>query len=332
MMRFLEIFSNGDSQSLRISQKEIPKPNDDDVLIKVEYVGVNRIDILQKKGLYNSEKEDNDVLGVEVSGTIVNMGSKAYLYNPTLKEGMKVCALLSGGGYAEYVTANSSLCFKIEENFLTMEEAACMPEALFTIWKNLIMIGDMSLGSSILIHGGSSGIGTMAIKVANLFNAKPIIVTAGNDKKCSACIGIGADYAINYKKEDFVKKVMEMTNGEGVDIVLDMVGGEYLRKNISCLKYKGKIINIAFLDGAKSEIVIPEIMKKEAIITGSYLKSSPIDEKCSIACDLRSKLWPFINKGLLKPVIDSVYDFEKVEQAHERMENSMHIGKIVLSF
>lgn len=300
-----------------------PAPSDEEVLIKVCSAGINRPDILQRQGLYPPPKGASDIPGLEVAGEIVESR------HPAWAKGDLVCALLAGGGYAEYAVANGDLCLPVPSG-LSCNEAASLPETYFTVWNNLFYLNEMRADQTILIHGGSSGIGVAAIQIVKAMGGIPYC-TARNTEKCNKCIELGAEAAINYEEEDFVSRIKDLTYGKGVDYVLDMVGGDYLDRNIDCLSEGGVHISIAFLGGAKSSITLPKIMKKRCWLTGSTLRDRPHDEKSQIGRDLKKFIWPKLESGEIKPVIDSVFDFGDSMSAHKKMENSTHIGKIVLT-
>lgn len=305
--------------------RPVPDPGNDEVLIRVAAAGVNRPDAMQRRGLYPPPPGAPSIPGLEVSGTIVAMGpGVAYELM-----GQLVCALVPGGGYAEYVLVHADLCLPVPAA-LTMVEAAALPETLFTVWVNVFERAYANEGDWLLVHGGTSGIGTMAIRLANLFGL-PIIVTAGSDAKCEAARGIGADHAINYKTEDFVARVREITEGRGVNIVLDMIGGDYVPRNLQCLAEEGRHVSIAVQGGAQATVPLFEIMRKRLTLTGSTLRPRSTDFKAMVADELHRAVWPFVEQGRLKPVIDSTYPLADAAAAHARMESSDHVGKIVLT-
>ena len=305
--------------------RPVPDPGNDEVLIRVAAAGVNRPDAMQRRGLYPPPPGAPSIPGLEVSGTIVAMGpGVAYELM-----GQPVCALVPGGGYAEYVLVHADLCLPVPAA-LTMVEAAALPETLFTVWVNVFERAYANEGDWLLVHGGTSGIGTMAIRLANLFGL-PIIVTAGSDAKCEAARVIGADHAINYKTEDFVARVREITEGRGVNIVLDMVGGDYVPRNLQCLAEEGRHVSIAVQGGAQATVPLFEIMRKRLTLTGSTLRPRSTDFKAMVADELHRAVWPFVEQGRLKPVIDSTYPLANAAAAHARMESSDHVGKIVLT-
>lgn len=309
------------SGGLEIVQRPVPSPGEGEVLVKVEAAGINRPDILQRGGLYPPPAGAPDILGLEVAGTVV-AGDNAML-------GRKVCALVAGGGYAEYCLAPVGTCLKVPEVF-RLTEAAAMPETLFTVWVNLFERGFAADGDWVLVHGGTSGIGTMAIALAKLFGLK-IIVTCGSDTKCGRAVELGADVAVNYRTQDFVEEVHRATASRGVDVVMDMIGGDYLPRNLSCLAEEGRHVSIAVQCGATAEIPIFDIMRRRLTLTGSTLRPRPIAFKTMVADEIARTVWPYAEGGRLRPVIDSVFPLDRAAQAHARMESGDHVGKIVLS-
>lgn len=318
----MEAFEIKNKKLTKITTKR-PQPVDKEVLISVCATGINRADILQVKGLYPPPDGASDIPGLEVAGEIVESR------HPKWKKGDKVCALLIGGGYAEYAVAHGDLCLDIPSQ-LSFEEAASIPEAFFTAWNNLYYHNQVKSDDTILIHGGSSGVGVAAIQISAAMGAIPYC-TARTAEKCNKCIEIGAAAAINYEEEDFVARIRDLTYGNGVNYILDMVGGDYLGRNIECLADKGVHISIAFLKGAKSQILIPQIMKKRCVLTGSTLRSQPILEKTEIATQINKYIWPKLMNNEIKPVIDSIFNFGDTIKAHKKMENSNHTGKIILT-
>lgn len=305
-------------------KRPVPKPCDGDVLIRVAAAGVNRPDVMQRKGLYPPPSGAPSIPGLEVAGEVVALG--AGVESPWL--GRSVCALVSGGGYAEYCTAPIGQCLPVPDS-LTMVEAAALPETLFTVWTNLFERGGARAGDTILVHGGTSGIGTMAILLGRVLGVT-VIVTAGSDEKCRRAVEIGAAHAINYRTDDFVEAVGNLTKGAGVDVVLDMVGGDYVARNLACLKEEGRHVSIAVQRGAKAEIPIWQVMAKRLVLTGSTLRARDTAFKSRVAAELMAKVWPYVAAGDLKPVIDSVFPLERAADAHRRMEEGSHVGKIVL--
>ena len=306
------------------STRQLPSPKKGEVLIKVAAAGVNRADILQRQGKYPHPRGASDIPGLEIAGEVVLVGEGVK--QPST--GDKIMALVSGGGYAEYCIAPAVLCLPIPSN-LELDEAAAVPETFFTVFCNLFQRAKLKASETLLVHGGSSGIGTTAIQMAHAFGSK-VVVTAGNDDKCGACEVLGADLAINYNVSNFVEKVYSYTNGRGVDVILDMVGGEYLARNIEVLAINGRLVSIASLRGGKAEIDLIPIMLKRLTITGSTLRTRSIDFKASIANNLIKKIWPLIEKEEILPFINATFLLEEAAKAHELMQSSEHIGKIVL--
>lgn len=302
-----------------------PAAGKGEVLIKVAAAGVNRPDVAQRRGVYPPPPGVTDIPGLEIAGTIVALGEGVTQWKP----GDSVCALVAGGGYAEYCVAPAPQCLPIPKG-LTAIEAASLPETFFTVWVNVFDRARLKPGDTFLVQGGSSGIGVTAIQLAKAFGHR-VFATAGSDEKCAACVALGADRAINYKTEDFVEVVNQETEGRGVDVVLDMVAGEYLEREIKCLADEGRISVIASLGGAKSTIFMPDITRKRATITGSTLRPRPVAFKGAIAAALRDKVWPKIESGAIKPVIFATFALDEAAKAHALMESSQHIGKIVLT-
>lgn len=324
MMRVVEISKPGGPDVLVVSKRDMPKPGYNQVLIKNHYAGVNRPDCLQRAGLYNPPKGASDLLGLESAGTIVTVGAGVTEW----AKGDAVCALLPGGGYADYSLTHAAHVLPVPKG-LDLAAAAALPETFFTVWFNLFIKAQLQAGETLLVHGGTSGIGTTAIMLAKLFGAR-VIATAGSAKKCARCLKIGADTAVNYREEDFVKAALEATNGQGVNVVLDMVGGDYTPRNIKALGRGGRLVNIAFLQGLKVTLSLIDVMAKELTLTGSFLRPQSTLQKARIADDLRTKVWPLIEAGRLAPVMDQVFDLSDASGAHTRMEAGSHIGKIVL--
>jgi len=311
------------AEELAVIDRPVPRPGRGEVLIKVAAAGVNRPDILQRRGLYPPPPGAPDILGLEVAGTVVEAGE-----GTTLLPGSRVCALVAGGGYAEYCVAPVGTCLPVPE-ILTLTQAAAMPETLFTVWVNLFERGYAADGDAVLIHGGTSGIGTMAIALGAIFGLK-VIVTCGSDEKCDRAADLGAMLAINYKTQDFVEQVREATAGRGVAVVLDMVGGDYVPRNLACLSEDGRHVSIAFQRGAKAELVIPQIMQRRLTLTGSTLRPRSIEFKTMVADEIARTVWPYVEGGRLKPVLDGVFSLDRAADAHARMEAGEHVGKIVL--
>ncbi|MGF1455915.1 MAG: NAD(P)H-quinone oxidoreductase [Alphaproteobacteria bacterium] len=323
-MTAVEITEPGGPQVLKPTTRPVPEPQHGQILIKVAAAGVNRPDVVQREGLYPPPKGASDLPGLEVAGTVVDLGPGVQTY--TVGDG--VAALLPGGGYAEYVVADAAVALPAPEG-MTLEEAAALPETVFTVWTNVFERGGLEPGERILIHGGTSGIGTIAIQLASALGAR-VFATAGSAEKVAACERLGAEKAINYREEDFVQTLSALTDGEGVDVVLDMVGGSYVERNIQCLRMDGRLVQIAFLDGPKVSLNLMPVMLKRLTLTGSTLRSRSVMEKAALAASVRTHVWPLIESGRVKPVLDSRFALAEAAAAHERMESSGHIGKIML--
>lgn len=323
-MKVIHISWHGDPEVLRLADRTIPMPMEGEVLIKVKAAGINRPDVLQRLGKYPAPKDaPADIPGLEVAGLIEKVGEGVT----HLKPGDPVCALVSGGGYAEYVAAPALQCLPIPDG-LSFEEAASLPETLFTVWNNIFDIGQFKSGESVLVHGGSSGIGVAAIQMVKALGGK-IYVTAGTAQKCQACEELGADKAINYKEEDFVSSVHDLTEKVGVDIVLDMIGGSYAAKNIELLKPGGRLVMINAMMDKLATVNLLQVMSKQLIITGSTLRPRSQEYKGNIAKSLFEHIWPLI-PSQIKPVIFKTFPLNKASEAHRLMESSQHIGKIIL--
>ena len=320
-MQVVEITKPGDPSVLIPTTRVVPIPKFGQVLIKVAYAGVNRPDVLQRAGLYNPPPNASDLPGLEASGYVVALGEGVS----GIRIGDEVCALLPGGGYAEYTVTQADHCLPVPEG-LSMQEAACLPETYFTVWSNVFQRGALQAGERFLVHGGSSGIGTTAIQLASVFGAR-VFATAGSDKKCQVCRKLGAEIAVNYKRQDFVEVIRKEG---GANMILDMVGGDYIPRNIKSLAKDGRLVQIAFLQGAKVKMNFAEIMTRRLTITGSTLRPQSDLAKAKIAYSLRKKVWPLLEKGRLKTVIDNTFDLQDASKAHARMESGAHIGKIVL--
>lgn len=321
-MNAIEITAPGGPEVLQSCTRPRPVPNADQVIIEVAYAGVNRPDALQRAGLYNPPAGASDLPGLEASGTVVEIGENVS----DLAVGDRVCALLPGGGYAEYVATPAAHCLPIPTG-LSMKQAACLPETFFTVWSNVFMRGGLQAGERILIHGGSSGIGTTAIQLANAFGAR-VFVTAGSDDKCQACFDLGAERAINYRDEDFVDAMRAVG---GANVILDMVGGPYIPRNLKALADDGRLVQIAFLQGPKTEVNFAQLMTRRLTFTGSTLRPQSDLAKAKIAQQLRDVVWPLLSQGKIAPVMDSTFNMTEAAAAHSRMESSAHIGKIVLA-
>ena len=320
-MRAIEIKEPGGPDVLRPVVMSIPKPNRNEVLIKIAFAGVNRPDVLQRAGSYMPPPGASDLPGLEASGTIFAIGQNVTNW----AIGDEVCALLPGGGYAEYAVTQASHCLPVPKG-MGLEQAAALPETFFTVWSNVFQRGKLKPHEKFLVHGGSSGIGTTAIQLANVFGSE-VYATAGTEAKCLVCEELGAKRAINYKKEDFLDVMKSLG---GVNLILDMVGGVYIEKNIKALVDDGRLVQIAFLQGAKAELNFAQIMTRRLTITGSTLRPQSDLSKAQIASELFRNVWPLLSNGRLKPVINSVFELEDVTSAHLLMESSQHIGKILL--
>lgn len=323
-MLAIEIKSPGAADVLVACERPLPQPQPQQVLIRVLATGVNRPDVMQRLGLYPPPPGASDIPGLEVAGEIIALGEQVQ----GLVVGDACCALLTGGGYAEYCLANASLCLPIPQG-LSMIAAASLPETFFTVWSTVFQRAALQAGETLLVHGGSSGIGTTAIQLAKAFAAK-VFVTAGSQQKCDFCLALGADAAINYRDHDFVTAIQDLTQGEGVNVILDMIGGSYLARNIKCLATDGRLVQIALQESVKAEINLLPLMLNRLTLTGATLRPRPDAFKAQIARQLQQQVWPLIANGQIKPVIDSVFDLADAAKAHQRMESSQHQGKIVL--
>ena len=321
-MRAVEITKVGGPEVLQLCERPMPEAGHGEVVIKVAYAGVNRPDALQRAGSYAPPPTASDLPGLEASGEIVAVGAGVSQW----AIGDLVCALLPGGGYAEFVATPAAHCLPVPEG-MGLKEAACLPETYFTVFSNVFQRGGLQAGEQFLVHGGSSGIGTTAIQLGKLFGAR-VFTTAGSDEKCAACVELGAERAINYRNEDFVAVMKEIG---GADLILDMVGGDYLPRNVKALSNDGRLVQIAFLQGSKIELNFALMMMKRLTITGSTLRPQSDLAKARIADALRAQVWPLLEAGRLGPVMDSAFDLANASAAHTRMESSGHIGKIVLS-
>jgi putative PIG3 family NAD(P)H quinone oxidoreductase len=311
------------AEELALVDRRVPRAGPDEVLIKVAAAGVNRPDILQRRGLYPPPPGAPDILGLEIAGVVVAAGAGAEELL-----GQKVCALVAGGGYAQYCAAPIGTCLPVPDA-ISLAEAAAMPETLFTVWVNLFERGFAADGDWVLVHGGTSGIGTMAIALGTLFGLH-VIVTCGSDEKCARALELGAEAAVNYRTQDFVEEARRLTGGPGVAVVLDMVGGDYLARNLQALADDGRHVSIAFQRGAKGEIAIPEVMRRRLMLTGSTLRPRSVEFKTMVADEIARTVWPYVEGGRLKPLIDSVFPLTDAAAAHARMEAGAHVGKIVL--
>lgn len=321
----IEITEAGEPDVLKPTERPIPSPGDDEVLIKIAAAGINRPDVMQRRGQYPPPAGASDIPGVEIAGSIVALGNQVS----NLSVGDKVCALVTGGGYAEYCTAPAPVCLPIP-NGLTFIQAAALPETFFTVWSNVFDRANLTAGETLLVHGGTSGIGTAAIQLAKAFDAK-VFVTAGSNVKCQFCTELGSDAAINYREQDFVQEIERLTVGRGVDVILDMIGGDYFPRNIKCMGSDGRLVQIAVQNGAKSEINLVPIMLKRLTLTGSTLRAREATFKAKIAKNLYEHVWPLLEYGQIKPVIHATFPLTEAAKAHALMESSQHIGKIILT-
>ena len=315
----------GGPEALQIVERPVPRPRHGEVLIKVAAAGVNGADLSQRRGRYPMPPGASDVLGLEVSGTIaaVSDGVRGW------RVGDAVCAVLVDGGYAEYCTAPAPQCLPVPAG-VSLVEAAGLPEVAFTVWSNVFEIGGLKPGERLLVHGGASGIGTMAIQLAHRLGSM-VMATAGTDEKCRRCVALGAARAVNYKNEDFVAAVRDWTGGADVDVVLDMVGGDYVQRNLQSLAAGGRLVMLAFKHGSKIEVDLGLVHQKNLWITGSRLRPRPIFEKRRLAAAVRKAVWPLIESGDVKPVVDSIYPLHAVQDAHRRLESGGHVGKVLLT-
>jgi NADPH2:quinone reductase len=326
-MKAIEITQYGKPEVLRECERPDPLPRTGELLIDVAASGVNRPDVLQRKGLYPMPPGVSDLPGLEIAGTIAG-GDAAELAAAGFKLGERVCALVAGGGYAQKCTAPIGQCLPVPQG-LSDVEAAALPETFFTVWQNVFEIAKLQPGETLLVQGGSSGIGVTAIALAKAIGCT-VIVTAGTDDKCAACVQLGADHAINYKTQDFVAEIKRLTGGRGVDVVLDMVAGDYIEREVQCVADDGRIAVIAVQGGTKSALDAGLLLRKRIALTGSTLRARSIPYKTQLAQALRDKVWPLIEAGKVKPVIHRVFDAAQAAQAHALMESSTHVGKIVL--
>jgi NADPH2:quinone reductase len=324
-MKCIEISKPGGPEVLVITERPTPAPKADEILVKVAAAGVNRPDVLQRMGKYPVPPDASDLPGLEIAGAIVALGSSAARF----KVGDKVCALVHGGGYAEYCVAPEVQALPIPKG-LSALEAASLPETFFTVWSNVYDRARLAPGESLLVQGGSSGIGVTAIQMAAAMGNR-VFATAGSDEKCAACVKLGSEMAINYRTQDFGAEIKAATGGKGVDVILDMVGGAYVPRELKCLAEEGRLVFIASLGGAKAEIDIFEIQRRRLVITGSTLRPRPVEFKGAIARSLQEIIWPLIEAGRIKPVIYKTFPLAQASEAHRLMESSQHIGKIVLS-
>ena len=324
LMRSIAIREPGGPEVLETAQIETPAPSHGEILIRVAAAGVNRPDTIQRMGLYPPPPGAPATPGLEVAGEVVETGAGVTRW----RAGDKVCALVGGGGYAEYCLAHESHALPVPKGF-SMVEAAALPETFFTVWTNVFERGALKPCETFLVHGGTSGIGTTAIQLASIFGST-VIATAGSAEKCRACEKLGA-HAVNYREQDFVEEVKRLTGGRGADVILDMVGGDYIQRNIQAAAADGRIVSIAFLNGSTAEVNFMPVMLKRLTLTGSTLRPRSIEEKAALAAALEAKVWPLLDAGRVKPLIDEVFPLDRAADAHALMEKSSHIGKIVLT-
>lgn len=329
LMRAVEISSFGAPDVLRLGQRPVPQPGVGELLIRVAASGINRPDVLQRVGHYAPPPGASDLPGLEVAG-VIEAGDTQAMASAGLKVGDRVCALVAGGGYAQWCVAPVGQCLPVPAG-LNDIEAASLPETFFTVWSNVFDRGRLQAGEFLLVQGGSSGIGVTAIQLARAWGAT-VIATAGSDEKCAACIELGASHAINYKTQDFVAEVQRITNGRGVDVVLDMVAGDYVAREVECLAEDGRLVIIAVQGGVKSSFNAGLVLRRRLTITGSTLRPRSVEFKAAIAQSLRSRVWPLIEQGKVRPVIYQTFDAGDAAAAHALMESNQHTGKIVLTW
>jgi NADPH2:quinone reductase len=324
-MTAVEISEPGGPEVLRATRRPVPDPARGEVLIQVEAAGVNRPDVMQRRGQYPPPPGASDIPGLEIAGTIVRVGSLVTRW----RVGDRVCALVAGGGYAEYCIAPAPQCLPIPAN-LDAVSAAAIPETFFTVWTNVFQRGALKPGERLLVHGGTSGIGTTAIQLAHALESI-VYATAGTEAKCAACRRLGAAAAINYRETDFVQAVHRETNDSGVDVVLDIMGGDYFPRNLECLAMDGRLVQIGLLGGARSAVDLRRVMQRRLTITGSTLRTRTVEEKGGLARELETHVWPLLSAGRVAPVIDRTFPLTAASAAHQRMEDSEHVGKLVLT-
>jgi NADPH2:quinone reductase len=332
MMHIVEITTPGAPEVLRVAQRPVPTVGEGELLIRVSASGVNRPDVLQRTGHYPVPAGASDVPGLEVAG-VIDSGDAAAMAAAGLKVGDRVCALVAGGGYAQYCVAPVAQCLPVPKG-LSDVEAASLPETFFTVWSNVFDRAHLQAGETLLVQGGTSGIGVTALQMAKALGAT-VIATAGSDEKCAACVALGADHAINYKTQDFAAEAMRLTNGKGVDVVLDMVAGDYVAREVECLAEDGRLVIIALQGGVKSSFNAGLVLRRRLSITGSTLRPRPVAFKAAIARNLRDQVWPLMEAGRIKPVIYATFDAASADgaaRAHQLMESNQHIGKIVLTW
>ena len=324
-MRAIQIERPGGPEVLRPAERPRPEPKPHEILVKVAAAGVNRPDVLQRLGLYAVPPDASDLPGLEIAGAVEACGAAVTMWKP----GDKVCALTHGGGYAEYCVTPEAQALPVPKG-LSMTEAASLPETFFTVWSNAYDRGRLAPGESLLVHGGTSGIGVTAIQMARALGNR-VFATAGSDEKCAACVKLGAEQAFNYKTQDFVEGVKQATGGKGVDVILDMAAGDFVPRELKALADEGRLVFIAFLRGPKTELDVNELMRRRLTLTGSTLRPRPVAFKGAIAARLRERVWPLIEAGKIKPVIYKTFRLEDAAEAHRLMETNVHVGKLVLT-
>lgn len=322
-MKCIEIPEPGGPEVLKLGTRPVPEPGHGEILVKVASAGVNRPDVMQRQGVYPPPPGASDILGLEIAGTVAKVGAGVAEW----REGDEVCALVTGGGYAEYCPAPAAQALPVPGG-VGLEHAGGLPETFFTVWTNVFDRAGLRAGERLLVHGGSSGIGTTAIQMASQLGAR-VFATAGSKEKCDACLALGAERAVNYREEDFVETLKEPTGG--MDVILDMVAGDYVQKNISLLRPEGRLVHIAFLGGHKVELNLMPTMLKRLSVLGSTLRPQSIEAKADIARALKERIWPLIGNGRIKPVVDSTFPLADAVKAHERIDGGAHIGKIILT-
>ena len=323
-MTAVEISDPGPPEALQPVVRPTPRPGSGEVLVRVAAAGVNRADVMQREGRYPPPPGASDIPGLEVAGAVVAVGGDVA----GISVGDEVCTIVSGGGYAEYCVAPAPQCLPIPDT-VSLRDAASLPEAYMTVWTNVFERGRLAAGETFLVHGGSSGIGTAAIPLAKLRGAR-VFATAGTDEKCTACTALGADLAINYREQDFAGVVREATGGRGVDVILDMVGGAYLQRNVDSLALEGRLVIIALMEGASAEVNLAALMSKRLTVTGSTLRARRVDQKAAVARAVREHVWPHVASGRLRPAIHATYPLADAAEAHRVMQSSRHIGKLLL--
>lgn len=325
-MTVIEIARPGEPEVLRPAERPMPQPGPGEVLVEVAAAGVNRPDVMQRKGMYPPPPGASDIPGLEIAGKVVALGPGVQ--GPA--GGREICALVTGGGYATHCLAAAALCLPMPEG-LDAVHAAALPETFFTVWTNLFVRGRLAHAESLLVHGGTSGIGTTAIQLARSLRDARVFATAGSAEKCRYCEKLGAEAGINYKEEDFVERIKALTDDRGVDVILDMIGGDYLPRNLECLAVEGRLLQIALQGGPKVQMNLLPIMLKRLTLTGSTLRPQSVEAKAAIARGLEKEVWPLLARGTVRPIIHRTFPLEKASEAHALMESSTHIGKIVLT-